>query len=191
MTPARTPARIPSSLNLTAMVSAAMSESASAAADAAAAIEPPPLPTPSVLTDEAQMRRLDAWTREAIDERLRVLEDVQRSLWKAAEDLQRVRSALPAATPSVPASSFFDHHVVDGVAAAPATTPASVPAPLLTGPVDDIKGKGKARAVEDLVPPPPTPTSPLAEREEDSRGVRDLSNESILVDPETGDVVQS
>lgn len=41
------------------------------------------------------MRRLDAWTREAIDERLKVLEDVQKSLWKAAEDLQRVRSSLP------------------------------------------------------------------------------------------------
>lgn len=60
-----------------------------------------------MLTDEMQLRRLDAWTREAIDERLRVLEDVQQSLWRAAAELQRVRSALPPApmpTPTFAAS---------------------------------------------------------------------------------------
>jgi len=59
-----------------------------------------PLQIPSVLTDEAQLRRLDAWTREAIDERLRVLDDVQQSLWRAAAELQRVRSTLPPPTPT-------------------------------------------------------------------------------------------
>jgi len=66
-----------------------------------------PLQIPSVLTDEMQLRRLDAWTREAIDERLRVLEDVQQSLWRAAAELQRVRSALPPAPMPTPTSTAF------------------------------------------------------------------------------------
>ena len=64
-------------------------------ADLPEAAAGPPLQIPNVLMDEVQLRRVDAWTRDAIDERLRVLEDVQRSLWHAAAELQRVRSTLP------------------------------------------------------------------------------------------------
>ncbi|GJJ06288.1 hypothetical protein Clacol_000479 [Clathrus columnatus] len=53
-------------------------------------------PTPFPLTEE-QLRRLDMLTREAIDERLRIIEDVQGVMWRCAEELVRARSMLPAA----------------------------------------------------------------------------------------------
>jgi hypothetical protein len=56
----------------------------------------PPLP-PGIVS-EAQLKRLDKLTREGIDERLKVLEDVQATLWRASEDLIRVRSVLPSAS---------------------------------------------------------------------------------------------
>lgn len=48
------------------------------------------------LTDE-QLARLDTLTREAIDERLRILEEVQGVMWRCSEELVRVRSLLPPA----------------------------------------------------------------------------------------------
>ncbi|KAH9913456.1 uncharacterized protein BXZ73DRAFT_92953 [Epithele typhae] len=50
---------------------------------------------PAALTD-AQLARLDALTREAIDERLRVLEGVSGAVYRCVEELTRVRSVLPA-----------------------------------------------------------------------------------------------
>lgn len=44
-------------------------------------------------------------TRESIDERLKILDEVQSSLWKCAEDLTRMKSVLP---------SGGDAGVVDG-----------------------------------------------------------------------------
>ncbi|RDX40453.1 hypothetical protein OH76DRAFT_1412959 [Lentinus brumalis] len=52
---------------------------------------------PPTLTDE-QLARLDRLTREAIDERLRVLEGVSSAVYRCVEELTRVRSVLPAAT---------------------------------------------------------------------------------------------
>ncbi|KDQ21945.1 hypothetical protein BOTBODRAFT_123891 [Botryobasidium botryosum FD-172 SS1] len=49
---------------------------------------------PPTLTDE-QLQRLDQMTRDGIDERLRVLENVQTTLWRCVEDIVRVRSVLP------------------------------------------------------------------------------------------------
>lgn len=49
---------------------------------------------PAVLTEE-QLGRLDTLTREAIDERLKVLESVSGTLWKCITELSRMRSALP------------------------------------------------------------------------------------------------
>jgi len=46
------------------------------------------------LTQE-QLERLDTLTREAIDERLRVLENMQGVMWRCAEELIRIRSVLP------------------------------------------------------------------------------------------------
>jgi len=152
------------------MFSAAMKESTQATSAAAEALAPPPLPTPSALTDEAQLRRLDSWTREAIDERLRVLEGVQQSLWRAAEDLQRVRSALhPSPVPLTSVSTD------DG---------ASVEMPPRA--ISDIKGKGKARAVEDVTPPPP-PTPRTVEFDE----ANPPPGETLLIlDPGADDVLQ-
>ncbi|KAI8975926.1 hypothetical protein BD414DRAFT_446868 [Trametes punicea] len=51
---------------------------------------------PPALTDE-QLARLDRLTREAIDERLRVLEGVSGAIYRCMEELYRVRSVLPHA----------------------------------------------------------------------------------------------
>ena len=53
-----------------------------------------PSTLPSVLTEE-QLGRLDRLTRDAIDERLRILEEVQRVSARCVEELLRVRSVLP------------------------------------------------------------------------------------------------
>jgi len=49
---------------------------------------------PPVLT-EAQLALMDRMTREAIDERLRVLEGVSTAIHRCVDDLMRMRSALP------------------------------------------------------------------------------------------------
>ncbi|KZP34269.1 hypothetical protein FIBSPDRAFT_923812 [Athelia psychrophila] len=49
---------------------------------------------PAPITD-AQLAVMDRVTREAIDERLRVLEGVGGAVWRCVEELMRVRSALP------------------------------------------------------------------------------------------------
>jgi E3 ubiquitin-protein ligase synoviolin len=62
-----------------------------------------PLATlPPTLTD-AQLAQLDMLTRDAIDERLRVLESVSSAMYRCAEELTRLRSVLPVATGPVSA----------------------------------------------------------------------------------------
>ena len=51
---------------------------------------------PPTLTEE-QLGRLDRLTREAIDERLRVLEGVSGAVYRCVEELTRMRSVLPPA----------------------------------------------------------------------------------------------
>jgi len=58
---------------------------------------------------------MDRVTREAIDERLRVLEGVSGAVFRCIEDLMRVRSSLP--TPTSP---------TQGTTSTPANTPATV-----------------------------------------------------------------
>ncbi|THV06784.1 hypothetical protein K435DRAFT_960381 [Dendrothele bispora CBS 962.96] len=52
------------------------------------------IPLPPSLTEE-QLARLDRLTREAIDERLRVLEGVSTAVYHCIDELMRMRSALP------------------------------------------------------------------------------------------------
>ncbi|KAI0093330.1 hypothetical protein BDY19DRAFT_923299 [Irpex rosettiformis] len=54
---------------------------------------------PAVITEE-QLGRLDTLTREAIDERLKVLEAVSGTLWRCVGELTRLRSALPVDFPA-------------------------------------------------------------------------------------------
>lgn len=58
---------------------------------------------------------MDRVTREAIDERLRVLEGVSGAVFRCIEDLMRVRSSLP--TPTSP---------TQGTTSTPVNTPATV-----------------------------------------------------------------
>jgi E3 ubiquitin-protein ligase synoviolin len=56
---------------------------------------------PPTLT-EAQLALMDRVTRDAIDERLRVLEGVSGAVFRCIEDLMRVRSSLPTPTTPTP-----------------------------------------------------------------------------------------
>lgn len=61
-----------------------------------------PLTTlPPTLTD-AQLAHLDVLTRDAIDERLRVLEGVSNTMYRCVEELTRLRSVLPVAAGPAP-----------------------------------------------------------------------------------------
>ena len=61
-----------------------------------------PLATlPPTLTD-AQLAHMDVLTREAIDERLRVLEAISSTMYRCVEELTRLRSVLPASTGPTP-----------------------------------------------------------------------------------------
>jgi len=59
---------------------------------------------PATLTDE-QLARLDRLTREAIEERLRVLEGVSGAVYRCIEELTRVRSVLPVPAGLTPTPS--------------------------------------------------------------------------------------
>jgi len=66
------------------------------------AVSARPLATlPPTLTD-AQLAQLDVLTREAIDERLRVLEGISSTMYRCVEELTRLRSVLPVASGPVP-----------------------------------------------------------------------------------------
>jgi E3 ubiquitin-protein ligase synoviolin len=54
---------------------------------------------PPTLTSE-QLAIMDRVTREAIDERLRVLEGVSGAVYRCIDDLMRMRSSLPSPTPT-------------------------------------------------------------------------------------------
>ncbi|KAG5636360.1 hypothetical protein H0H81_008308 [Sphagnurus paluster] len=60
---------------------------------------------PPTLTED-QLVVMDRLTREAIDERLRVLEGVSSAVYRCIDDLMRMRSALPTNTPvTIPSGS--------------------------------------------------------------------------------------
>ncbi|KAF8684013.1 E3 ubiquitin-protein ligase synoviolin [Rhizoctonia solani] len=122
---------------------------------------PPSLPRhgqlPSDVSD-SQLRQLDRVTREAIDERLRVLESVQTTVWQCVEELTRLRSSLPdpgleerrgstsglggggpigstnGSTSSFEAEAFAPNIQVDS------TESSDI----------DVKGKGKGKALADV-----------------------------------------
>ncbi|KAH7915227.1 hypothetical protein BJ138DRAFT_177201 [Hygrophoropsis aurantiaca] len=62
---------------------------------------------PHIVTEE-QLATMDQLTRDAIDERLRILEGVSSAVYRCLEDLTRVRSALPDLTVSLPVSPRED-----------------------------------------------------------------------------------
>lgn len=87
---------------------------------------------PPTMTDE-QLAVMDRLTREAIDERLRVLEGVSGAVYRCIDELMRMRSALPqpvpipapavnttAASPTAPTS---DSEELPGLGVQPPTTP--------------------------------------------------------------------
>lgn len=90
---------------------------------------------PPRLSNE-QLMRLDVTTREAIEERLRVLDTVQGTLQRCTDELLRLRSVLPAAPHVVPqtATATPTPVPVPGPTPAPAqpTSPVAAPATLAT-----------------------------------------------------------
>jgi len=84
-----------------------------------------PLATlPPTLTD-AQLAHLDGLTREAIDERLRVLESISSTMYRCVEELTRMRSVLPvSAGPAPPASPATQVRSQPGQGQGPTTSTA-------------------------------------------------------------------
>jgi E3 ubiquitin-protein ligase synoviolin len=86
-----------------------------------------PLATlPPTLTD-AQLAQLDVLTRDAIDERLRVLESVSGAMYRCAEELTRLRSVLPAATGPAPTPTQVPTQVRSEPGQGPTHAAANVP----------------------------------------------------------------
>jgi E3 ubiquitin-protein ligase synoviolin len=106
---------------------------------------------PSTLSEE-QLGRLDRLTRDAIDERLRVLEDVQRVSARCVEELLRVRSVLPRASPS-PSGVASASSSSAGSAIASVESDSVVVSPSRSSPIDEeggrlSEGEGGSRTVD-------------------------------------------
>ncbi|KAK7035235.1 E3 ubiquitin-protein ligase hrd1 [Paramarasmius palmivorus] len=93
-----------------------------------------PLSTPSVTEDQLNM--LDRVTREAIDERLRILERVSMNVHQSMEDLIRMRSVLPpvptsaaSSTSSARAGPLPDNTVATASSASDSQGPSDVEVP--------------------------------------------------------------
>lgn len=131
---------------------------------------PRPGQLPADLSD-AQLRQLDQITRETIDERLRVLENVQSTVWQCVEELTRLRSALPdpavggrrGSGESSGAGRGASGHVgsTDGSLGSSFETEAFLPPPSIqvetNEPTEpqvepDVKGKGKAPTESEETP---------------------------------------
>ncbi|OSX66621.1 hypothetical protein POSPLADRAFT_1178063 [Postia placenta MAD-698-R-SB12] len=82
---------------------------------------------PPTLTDE-QLARLDRLTRDAIDERLRVLEGVSGAVHRCIEELTRLRSVLPASATLGSMQGQGQERVAPGAAAATPSLPVADPA---------------------------------------------------------------
>lgn len=108
---------------------------------------PPLSQLPPTLTDE-QLALMDTVTREAIDERLRVLEGVSGAVYRCIDDLMRMRSALPISTP------------VPGPVAAPPTN--VVPPPVTSASTSDRTIDDIAAAAATPIPDSPATETPNA-----------------------------
>ncbi|KAK7057397.1 RING-type domain-containing protein [Favolaschia claudopus] len=92
---------------------------------------PPLSQLPPTLTEE-QLALMDSVTREAIDERLRVLEGVSSAVYRCIDDLMRMRSALPISTAAAGPVPGPSHREVPPTTGAPTpSTPADTAAPVL------------------------------------------------------------
>ncbi|KEP48711.1 E3 ubiquitin-protein ligase synoviolin [Rhizoctonia solani 123E] len=126
---------------------------------------PPTDPRPSTLPrhghlpadiSDAQLRRLDRVTRETIDERLRVLENVQTTVWQCVEELTRLRSSLPEPTPEDRQGSTSGSGGAGHTGGTDESTSSSEAEPFVPPDIQaettevpaeaDVKGKGKAQA---------------------------------------------
>ncbi|KAJ7755701.1 hypothetical protein DFH07DRAFT_743121 [Mycena maculata] len=105
---------------------------------------PPISQLPPTLTDE-QLALMDTVTREAIDERLRVLEGVSGAVYRCIDDLMRMRSALPVSTPP-------NHVPAQSTSSAPPAASTSTP---------DQASEDTAVAAAVPIPDSPTTEAPL------------------------------
>lgn len=88
---------------------------------------------PQSLTEE-QLARLDILTRESIDERLRILENVSATIHRCVDDLLRLRSALPV----------LDLSSTTGASGSPSLS-STISAEDKDGATQSDKGKGKEK----------------------------------------------
>lgn len=111
---------------------------------------------------------MDRVTREAIDERLRVLEGVSGAVFRCIEDLMRVRSALPAAV-------------------SPTPTPTTSTSSTTTSPATDAGDQHSAPAANDTLD---AAISSAREAVENDLKVEEVLNNEVT-EPAVGDVTDS
>lgn len=115
-----------------------------------AAARAPLAQLPPTLTDE-QIARMDRLTRDAIDERLRVLEGVSSAVYRCVEELTRIRSVLPPredAAPAGPSATAPEQGAPSTAAHADAVPPAADPDPSAPAPTKEQPVSAKAWAAQ-------------------------------------------
>ncbi|KAI0940486.1 hypothetical protein AcW1_003667 [Taiwanofungus camphoratus] len=123
---------------------------------------PPLSQLPSILTDE-QLSRLDRLTRDAIDERLRVLEGVSGAVYRCIEELTRARSIIPAATAAAAQSQGQERMTSR---AAPVSSSAPDPGASSSGSAETVK-----KATDNLAPTAATASSSFDTEMPDNSGL--------------------
>lgn len=104
---------------------------------------------PPTLTDE-QLSRLDRLTRDAIDERLRVLEGVSGAVYRCIEELTRIRSVLPPRDQAIVTPLATSAEGSSTSNPGPELTPSVTPVPAADiGPRTDKDEPGQPAAPED------------------------------------------
>jgi E3 ubiquitin-protein ligase synoviolin len=117
---------------------------------------------PTTITDE-QLQRLDGTTREAIDERIKVLEDVGAAVDRCTEELLRLRSVLPSASSPIapsPTSSSWPPPTDKGKGVDPSER-SSQPS-LSVPPTQESRLPSTLTSTTSLAPTAPTPVSTSA-----------------------------
>ena len=102
---------------------------------------------PATLTDQ-QLATMDRLTREAIDERLRILDDVQSVTSRCIDELLRCRSVLPRATPRTEAETSPSRTQQQQQAAPSSTSSTSIPSSSDAGPSTAVQTSTSTGEVE-------------------------------------------
>ncbi|KAI0351005.1 hypothetical protein OH77DRAFT_1487968 [Trametes cingulata] len=139
---------------------------------------------PPTLTDE-QLARLDRLTREAIDERLRVLEGVSGAIYRCMEELTRVRSVLPSTAARRPAPGTQAQSREASSSSPSTSTPTPASSANSSSPDTPSAGPGASAQPKDTAPEPVAASSGSATPSEDESVLSDETGEAAAMESES------